>query len=130
MSHLCHAMTVHLCHAMTVQSYPDVHLCHAMTVHLCYAMTHMPKTLPCLHSFCEPCLAGYIEKERGRSGKPSISCPSCDNMVVIPRGKAKTREYVEQLPINTLVSTILRHFLYGKLIVDLFVPASPNLTVG
>ena len=74
---------------------------------LCSNDMHMPKTLPCLHSFCEPCLAGYIEKERGRSGKPSISCPSCDNMVVIPRGKAKTREYVEQLPINTLVSTIL-----------------------
>lgn len=74
---------------------------------LCSNDMHFPKTLPCLHSFCETCLEDYIEKEKARSGRPSIACPSCDNMVVIPRGKGKTREYVEQLPINTLVSTIL-----------------------
>ena len=85
----------------------DGHQERLIRCQLCSNDMHLPKTLPCLHSFCEPCLEGYIENERGRSGKSSISCPSCDNMVVIPRGNAKTREYVEQLPINTLVSTIL-----------------------
>ena len=74
---------------------------------LCSQNMRMPKMLQCLHSFCEQCLEGYVKKLVDRSKTTTITCPLCHTVVLISRGKINAREYVESLPISTIVSTVL-----------------------
>ncbi|XP_018590539.1 E3 ubiquitin-protein ligase TRIM56-like isoform X2 [Scleropages formosus] len=39
---------------------------------ICFEVYQTPRTLSCLHSFCEPCLRQLLDKEKG-----TVTCPDC-----------------------------------------------------
>ena len=51
-----------------------------------------PLMLPCLHSFCKPCLSKYIE-EKKKSVDNKMACPTCYNSVPLP-------EDINSFPVN------------------------------
>ena len=53
-----------------------------LTCPICLEFFFMPKTLPCLHSFCHPCLDGLPLDHQG--DKDYISCPTCRQIVLLP----------------------------------------------
>lgn len=74
---------------------------------LCSENMKMPKILPCLHSFCESCLEGFVKKLVDRTKTTSVTCPLCHAVALISRNRFNVREYIESLPTSTLISTIL-----------------------
>ncbi|KAK7486202.1 hypothetical protein BaRGS_00022525 [Batillaria attramentaria] len=52
--------------------------------HICLETYKRPKTIPCLHSFCEQCLNNYIASCREVHGS-SFPCPVCKQFVDCPR---------------------------------------------
>ncbi|KAK0065717.1 serine-rich adhesin for platelets [Biomphalaria pfeifferi] len=49
---------------------------------LCQAVYRQPKILPCLHSFCRPCLVSAVSHTAGRG--TVIVCPVCSNEAKLP----------------------------------------------
>ncbi|XP_070536810.1 tripartite motif-containing protein 2-like [Ptychodera flava] len=47
---------------------------------ICLEQFKTPKTLPCLHTFCQQCLVTLVEK------KGSLSCPTCSTPCQLPEG--------------------------------------------
>ncbi|XP_038073663.1 tripartite motif-containing protein 3-like [Patiria miniata] len=60
-----------------LQKFGDDHLLCS----ICYEMYTKPKTLSCLHSFCEKCLLTYA-----KSAKKNVRCPLCNHLTLIPAG--------------------------------------------
>ena len=50
---------------------------------ICLERFRNPRTLPCLHSYCEECLVNYTTK-----GAKSIKCPQCKEDALVPDGDA------------------------------------------
>ncbi|XP_033745148.1 tripartite motif-containing protein 2-like [Pecten maximus] len=78
---------------------------------ICLEQLRHPKSLPCLHSFCEECLGRYIAKEL--SGKmasaSSFCCPVC-RRVTEPVNKSEGKEsWAEQFPTNNLAVEMIKH---------------------
>ena len=59
---------------------------------LCLHTYERPRSLPCLHSFCQACLQEHLDK----NAKPdrTVDCPNCRKVATIPRGG------VEEFPLN------------------------------
>ena len=53
-----------------------------LTCAICLDFYTMPKTLPCLHSFCHPCLDSLPLDHQGDNDY--ISCPTCRQIVALP----------------------------------------------
>ena len=49
---------------------------------ICMDAFKEPKMLPCVHTFCQPCLEEYVDGDKATSGK--FPCPLCQNETVIP----------------------------------------------
>ncbi|XP_069101450.1 LOW QUALITY PROTEIN: tripartite motif-containing protein 2-like [Argopecten irradians] len=81
---------------------------------ICLEQLQHPKSLPCLHSFCQECLGcSYITKEL--SGKmassSSFSCPVC-RKITEPVNQSEDKErWAEQFPTNSLAVEMIRHLL-------------------
>ena len=57
-----------------------------LTCPVCLDLYTNPKTLPCLHSFCQECLEGLpLDKE---GGTYYLSCPTCRKRIELPEGGA------------------------------------------
>ena len=54
---------------------------HVLECALCTEPFKSPKSLPCLHVFCEDCIESYIEKNL-RQG--SYACPICQEVHQLP----------------------------------------------
>ena len=59
---------------------------------LCLHAYERPRSLPCLHSFCQVCLQEHIDKNGKADG--TVYCPNCRKVATIPRGG------VEEFPLN------------------------------
>ncbi|OWF53693.1 E3 ubiquitin-protein ligase TRIM56-like [Mizuhopecten yessoensis] len=93
--------------ATSVSSELDSHL---LECPICLEQLQLPKSLPCLHSFCQDCLGTYITKEL--SGKmmstTSFPCPIC-RMTTSPVQLAESRaKWAEQFPTNSLIQDLIQ----------------------
>ena len=52
---------------------------------VCLDLYTNPRTLPCLHAFCQECLEGLSQKREARRGTYYLSCPSCRQCTEVPR---------------------------------------------
>ncbi|XP_036390486.1 E3 ubiquitin-protein ligase TRIM56-like [Megalops cyprinoides] len=43
---------------------------------ICFEVYRTPRTLSCLHSFCEPCLEQLLDKQKG-----TVTCPECRTVI-------------------------------------------------
>ena len=64
-----------------------------------------PLMLPCLHSFCKPCLAEYIKKEPTPGNK--MACPTCSDRFPLPKD-------INQFPVNLRLSRLAKATTYEK----------------
>ena len=62
-----------------------------------------PLLLPCLHSFCKPCLTEYVKKAPATDNK--MACPTCNN---------RFPQDISQLPINLRLSHLAKTVTYEK----------------
>ena len=56
-----------------------------LTCPLCLDLYTNPKTLPCLHSFCQHCLEELPQERGARGDIYYLSCPTCRKCTEIPR---------------------------------------------
>ena len=56
-----------------------------LTCPVCLDLYTNPKTLPCLHSFCQECLEGLPQEREARGDTYYISCPTCRQRTEVPR---------------------------------------------
>ena len=62
-----------------------------------------PLLLPCLHSFCKPCLTEYVKKAPATDNK--MACPTCND---------RFPQDINQLPINLRLSHLAEAAMYKK----------------
>jgi len=59
---------------------------------LCLELLVEPKTLSCLHTFCEQCILSVVASERRLK---IVKCPLCRENVDIPRGGFRTNALIK-----------------------------------
>ena len=52
---------------------------------VCLDLFTNPKTLPCLHSFCQECLEGLLQEREASGDTYYLSCPTCRQHTEVPR---------------------------------------------
>ena len=57
-----------------------------LTCPVCLDLYTNPKTLPCLHSFCEACIKRFPQDKKGETYY--LSCPTCRHRTELPGGRA------------------------------------------
>ena len=57
---------------------------HEVTCTICQETLRIPKTLPCLHTFCCECLNEYLRYRKGAN--LPINCPTCRAVIQTPNG--------------------------------------------
>ncbi|KAJ8314105.1 hypothetical protein KUTeg_008666 [Tegillarca granosa] len=69
---------------------------------ICFELYKLPRTLPCLHSFCEPCLSSYIASSFISQGKEPIgfNCPVCRTLTNPPKTSEDPSTWVNYYHIN------------------------------
>ncbi|XP_021340231.1 E3 ubiquitin-protein ligase TRIM33-like [Mizuhopecten yessoensis] len=88
---------------------PELDL-HLLECPICLERLRQPKSLPCLHCFCQDCLGTYITKEL--SGKiasaTSFPCPVCRGLAT-PVNQAETKEnWAKQFPTNGVIQELIK----------------------
>ena len=64
-----------------------------------------PLMLPCLHSFCKPCLIKYMKKEQSPDNK--MACPTCNDRFPLPKD-------INEFPVNLRMSHLVEVAKYEK----------------
>ncbi|XP_052092877.1 tripartite motif-containing protein 45-like [Mytilus californianus] len=76
---------------------------------ICSETFKSPKILPCLHTFCEPCIHEFI-LSIGRKKDNKISefaCPICRTVVIPNNSNEAIEKWACSLPHNTTISTMI-----------------------
>ncbi|XP_021377874.1 uncharacterized protein LOC110465978 [Mizuhopecten yessoensis] len=83
---------------------------HLLECPICLERLRQPKSLPCLHSFCQEYLRTYITKEL--SGKmasaTSFPCPVCRRMTQTVNQTEAKDKWAEQFPTNAVVQDLIQ----------------------
>ncbi|CAG2250650.1 unnamed protein product [Mytilus edulis] len=77
-----------------------VNECDVLTCPICLETLKSPKSLPCLHRFCEICIGEFISSTERRSGHKlsSYPCPVCRSVVTPTNPDDDTSQWVLSLP--------------------------------
>ncbi|XP_071172820.1 E3 ubiquitin-protein ligase TRIM45-like [Mytilus edulis] len=79
-----------------------------MKCSICLEKYNKPRSLPCLHTFCEGCILTYstsiLEK---LDRKEHVNCPVCRATVQLPKKECTPKEFVDQLPVNFFIIGLL-----------------------
>lgn len=86
-----------------------------MKCSICLEVFTEPKSLPCLHVFCEACLISYFTSSCKKDDNISLngdnpntpSCPICRTAVSVPYVTSKPEEWVPQLPTNEIIAGLI-----------------------
>ncbi|CAG2242092.1 TRIM2_3 [Mytilus edulis] len=79
-----------------------------LTCAICLERFIKPKSLPCLHTFCEGCILTFITSELEKlEGNNHIECPVCRATVQLPKKECTPKEFVDQMPTNFLINGLL-----------------------
>ncbi|XP_063424887.1 E3 ubiquitin-protein ligase TRIM45-like [Mytilus trossulus] len=76
---------------------------------ICSETFKSPKILPCLHTFCEPCIHEFI-LSIGRKKDNKISefaCPICRTAVISKNSNEAIEKWASSLPDNTTITTMV-----------------------
>ncbi|XP_033752817.1 uncharacterized protein LOC117336416 [Pecten maximus] len=83
---------------------------HLLDCPVCLEQLHEPKSLPCLHSFCQECLSTFITKDL--SGKmasaTAFPCPVCRKMTSPVNLSEDRKKWAQQFPTNDLVKDLIK----------------------
>ncbi|OWF44154.1 E3 ubiquitin-protein ligase TRIM56-like [Mizuhopecten yessoensis] len=83
---------------------------HLLECPICLERLRQPKSLPCLHCFCQECLGTYITKEL--SGKmasaTSFPCPVCRRMAQPANQTEAKDKWAEQFPTNAVIQDLIK----------------------
>ena len=89
---------------------PNRNLEDIITCCLCFEQydttVNIPKALPCLHTFCAPCVDNYIRAVDDNGQEPK--CPKCQREFSIPKGGAG------ELPTNFSVQDMIQLSLHRE----------------
>ncbi|KAK3584309.1 hypothetical protein CHS0354_027431 [Potamilus streckersoni] len=79
---------------------------------ICRQLFKKPRTLmPCLHTFCEVCLYGYIMDQVAHGQvNAGFKCPFCTAFVVEPASDKSPDEWATIFPLNHLIVSLLDTF--------------------
>ncbi|XP_033726350.1 E3 ubiquitin/ISG15 ligase TRIM25-like [Pecten maximus] len=85
----------------------DIHL---LECPICLERLQKPKSLPCLHCFCQECLGTYITKElSGRmASETSFPCPVCRRMTPPVNPVESKDKWAEQFPTNAVIQDLIQ----------------------
>ncbi|VDI76133.1 E3 SUMO-protein ligase RanBP2 [Mytilus galloprovincialis] len=79
-----------------------------LTCAICLERFIKPKSLPCLHTFCEGCILTFITSELEKlEVNNHIECPVCRATVQLPKKECTPKEFVDQMPTNFLINGLL-----------------------
>ncbi|XP_069108982.1 LOW QUALITY PROTEIN: uncharacterized protein [Argopecten irradians] len=83
----------------------SIQFCRLLDCPICLEQMHQPKSLPCLHSYCEECLGTYIVTDLSgdMAAATSFPCPVC-RKITSPVDPSESKEtWARQFPTNNLV---------------------------
>lgn len=66
-----------------------------------------PKSLPCLHSFCESCVSSNVASLKDEDPHCQIRCPVCEIPVSNSRNFKDAKVFAESLPPSLFISSLL-----------------------
>ncbi|XP_021377858.1 tripartite motif-containing protein 2-like [Mizuhopecten yessoensis] len=83
---------------------------HLQECPICLERFRQPKSLPCLHTFCQECLETFIVKEL--SGKmasaTSFPCPVCRRMTQTVNQTEAKDKWAAQFPTNAVIQDLIK----------------------
>ncbi|CAC5391476.1 unnamed protein product [Mytilus coruscus] len=82
----------------------DVFICP-----VCLETLTSPKSLPCLHTFCETCIGEFIisTEQRAEQKLSNYPCPVCRTVVTPTNPEDKTSQWAASLPHNFTISSLM-----------------------
>ncbi|XP_060070931.1 tripartite motif-containing protein 5-like [Ylistrum balloti] len=77
---------------------------------ICLERFQQPKSLPCLHSFCQDCLGTYITQEicGNTATTTSFPCPVCRKITSLVSQEETKEQWAEQFPTNTVIQDLIQ----------------------
>ena len=91
----------------SAKSMADVLKSDIMVCPICDKEMSAPKTLPCLHSFCEACISNNVANLKDEDPHCQIRCPVCEIPVSNSRNYVDAKVFAERLPSSLFISSLL-----------------------
>ncbi|KAK3609254.1 hypothetical protein CHS0354_006179 [Potamilus streckersoni] len=77
---------------------------------ICFDTFKTPRSLPCLHIFCERCILSLISSANGETWKPDrFNCPLCRSAITAPVDIQNPFKWVKSFPLYHTVQTCLKN---------------------
>ncbi|CAL1537461.1 unnamed protein product [Lymnaea stagnalis] len=78
-----------------------------LTCSICLEIFQEPKTLSCLHRFCEQCLQDHIQNQTEPTRK-GFKCPVCRQFIMSPNPKAPPSEWASLLKTDFFLKELMK----------------------
>ena len=86
-----------------------------VTCNICFGRYEQPRSLPCLHTFCQDCIQSYMNKRftENTSKSVGVDCPICRKFTALPNDMSPF-EWASHLPHDHRVSTLMELDVYNR----------------